>query len=145
MQYRKLRVCMTDDAGYVPAYAHEGDAGLDLRAVGDYEVEPGKSVMVRTGLRLEVPSGCVGLVFPRSGIGSRGITLRNAVGVIDSGYRGEVMAAIWNTTEDFVTIDSGDRVCQLVVMPYCPCTIEEVEELSDSERGMDGHGSTGVR
>ena len=145
MQYRKLRVMMDPDAGYVPAYAHEGDAGLDLRAVEDVTVPAAWTSMVRTGLHVEIPHGCVGLVFPRSGLGSKGITLKNAVGVIDSGYRGEVMAAVWNTTmEDFV-IRKGDRICQMVVMPYCPCTLQEVEELSDSERGTDGHGSTGVR
>lgn len=135
---------MTEDAGYVPAYAHEGDAGLDLRAVEDYAIPAGRSAMVRTGLRAEIPAGCVGLVFPRSGLGSKGVTLRNAVGVVDSGYRGEVMAAVWNTTDKPVRIQSGDRICQLVVMPYCPCTIEEAGELSDTERGTDGHGSTGL-
>lgn len=145
MQFRKLRVKMTDDAGYVPAYAHEGDAGLDLRAVEEYDIEPGESVMVRTGLRVEIPAGCVGLEFPRSGLGSKGITLRNCVGVIDSGYRGEVLAALWNTTDKPFKVEMGDRVCQLVVMPYCPCTVEESESLSESERGTDGYGSTGVK
>lgn len=145
MQYRKLMVCMTDDAGYVPAYAHDGDAGLDLRAVEDYTIPAGGSVMVRTGLRVEIPHGCVGLEFPRSGLGSRGLTMRNAVGVIDSGFRGEVMCPLWNTTDEPFEVRRGDRVCQLVVMPYCPCTIVEADELSDSERGTDGYGSTGVR
>lgn len=145
MQYRKLKVCMTEDAGYVPSYAHDGDAGLDLRAVEDYVIHPGQSIMVRTGLRAEIPQGCVGLEFPRSGLGSRGITMRNAVGVIDSGYRGEVLCPLWNTTEEPFAIHRGDRVCQMVVMPYCPCSIEEADELSDSERGTDGYGSTGVR
>lgn len=142
---RKLNVCMTEDAGYVPEYAHEGDAGLDLRAVESYDIGPGESVMVRTGLRVEIPAGCVGLEFPRSGLGTKGITLRNCVGVIDSGYRGEVMAALWNTTDRPFRVERGDRVCQLVVMPYCPCSLEEVEELSESERGADGYGSTGVK
>lgn len=145
MQYRKLRVMMDEDAGYVPAYAHEGDAGLDLRAVEAVTIPSGKSAMVRTGLHVEIPAGCVGMEFPRSGLGSKGITLRNAVGVIDSGYRGEVLAALWNTTEKPFEVHKGDRVCQMVVMPYCPCTIEEAEELSESERGTDGYGSTGVR
>ena len=136
---------MDPDAGYVPAYAHEGDAGLDLRAVEDVTVPAAWTMMVRTGLRVEIPHGCVGLVFPRSGLGSKGITLKNAVGVVDSGYRGEVMAAVWNTTMEDFFIRKGDRICQMVVMPYCPCTLQEVEELSDSERGTDGHGSTGVR
>ena len=142
---RKLRVCMTEDAGYVPEYAHEGDAGLDLRAVESYDIEPGQSAMVRTGLRVEIPSGCVGLEFPRSGLGSRGITMRNCVGVIDSGYRGEVLCPLWNTTSETFHVEKGDRVCQIVVMPYCPCSLTEVEELSESERGTDGYGSTGVR
>lgn len=145
MQYRKLRVMMDEDAGYIPAYAHEGDAGLDLRAVEDVRIPSGRSAMIRTGLHVEIPSGCVGLEFPRSGLGTKGLTMRNAVGVIDSGYRGEVKCALWNTTEKAHDVHKGDRICQLVVMPYCPCTIEEVEELSESERGTDGYGSTGVR
>lgn len=140
-----LPVKMDADAGYVPRYAHDGDAGLDLRAVEDYTIATGDSVMVRTGLHVEIPRWHVGLVFPRSGLGSRGITLRNAVGVVDSGYRGEVLAALWNTTHEPFEIHKGDRVCQLVVMPYCPCSVDEVDALSDSERGADGYGSTGVR
>lgn len=139
-----LKVKMDDDAGYVPAYAHDGDAGLDLRAVEDYVVPVGQSKLVRTGFRCEIPAGSVGLVFPRSGLGSQGITLRNAVGVVDSGYRGEVRAAVWNTTDHPVTISRGDRVCQMVVMPYCQCSVDAVDELGDTERGTDGYGSTGV-
>ena len=139
---RKLNVVCD---GEVPTYAHEGDAGLDLRAAESVTVPAGGSALVRTGVRVEIPSGCVGLVFPRSGLGSRGITLRNAVGVIDSGYRGEVMAALWNTTGDDFKCEKGDRICQMVVMPYVPCQVVSVEELSDTERGSDGHGSTGVK
>lgn len=142
---RKLKVMMDEDAGYVPEYAHEGDAGLDLRAVDDYIIPAGQSKMVRTGLHVEIPDGCVGLEFPRSGLGSKGITLRNAVGVIDSGYRGEVMAALWNTTDSSFKVERGDRVVQLVVVPYVPCIVQACEELSDSERGNDGYGSTGVK
>nr|DAM29448.1 MAG TPA: dCTP deaminase dUTPase [Caudoviricetes sp.] len=139
---RKLHVVLD---GEVPTYAHEGDAGLDLRAAESVTVPAGGSALVRTGVRVEIPSGCVGLVFPRSGLGSKGITLRNAVGVIDSGYRGEVMAALWNTTGDEFECEKGDRICQMVVMPYVPCQVVIVEELSDTERGSDGHGSTGVK
>lgn len=140
----RLKVKMDPDAGYVPAYAHEGDAGLDLRSAEDVTIMVGHSKLVRTGLHVEIPDGCVGLQFPRSGLGSSGITMRNAVGVIDSGYRGEVRCAVWNTTDEPVTIRKGDRICQLVVMPYMPCEVEEADELSDSERGTDGYGSTGV-
>lgn len=140
-----LRVMMDADAGYVPRYAHDGDAGMDLRAVEDCTIDPDESAMVRTGLHVEIPRWHVGLVFPRSGLGSKGITLRNAVGVIDSGYRGDVLAALWNTTSEPFEVHKGDRVCQLVVMPYCPCSVEEVTELSGTERGTGGHGSTGVK
>lgn len=142
----RLRVSMEPGAGYVPEYAHEGDAGMDLRARATYVIPSYKSAMVRTGLHVEIPEGFVGLVFPRSGLGSRGVTLRNAVGVIDSGYRGEVMAALWNTTREVVEIHRGDRVCQLLVVPYVRCEVEEclMEELSDTERGTDGYGSTGL-
>lgn len=139
---RKMRVVCEGEA---PAYAHEGDAGLDMRAAEGGAVPAGGSLLVRTGVRVEIPSGCVGLVFPRSGLGSRGITLRNAVGVVDSGYRGEVTAALWNTTGEEFRFEKGDRICQMVVMPYCPCEVVAVEELGESERGADGYGSTGVR
>lgn len=143
----RLRYAMDDDAGYVPEYAHEGDAGMDLRATAHYMIPPHACAMVGTGLHVEIPEGYVGLVFPRSGLGSKGLTLRNAVGVVDSGFRGEIRAALWNTTGDWWTVRRGDRVCQMVVMPYVRCELEYslLEELDDSERGSDGYGSTGVR
>ena len=141
----RMRVSMTEGAGYVPAYAHDGDAGLDLRSTEDTLIPVGQSRLIGTGLRCEIPDGCVGLVFPRSGLGSRGVTIRNAVGVIDSGYRGEVMCALWNTTESAFHVHRGDRICQMVVVPFMACDLEVADELSDSERGEDGHGSTGVR
>ena len=144
MQTRKLKVKMLADME-PPAYAHEGDAGLDLRAAESVAIQPGQSAMVPLGVAVEIPVGCVGLQFPRSGLGSKGITLRNAVGVIDSGYRGEVKAALWNTTDKPYVVFKGDRVCQMVVMPYVPCGVEIAQELSDSERGEDGYGSTGVK
>lgn len=140
-----LKVRMEDGAGYVPEYAHEGDAGLDLRSTVDTQIPCGQSKLLGTGVHVEIPDGCVGLVFPRSGLGSKGVTIRNAVGVIDSGYRGEVMCALWNTTESPFRVHKGDRICQLVVMPYMPCELEVADALSASERGCDGHGSTGVR
>lgn len=145
MQQRKMRVMMDGDAGYVPAYAHETDAGLDLKAVQDYVVPAHGSVMVRTGCHVELPSGCFGIQAPRSGLGSRGITMRNAIGVIDNGYRGEILCALWNTTDEEFRVAKGDRICQLVVLPYVRCDIDPAESLSDSDRGADGYGSTGVK
>lgn len=140
----KLRAVMEPGAGYVPGYAHEGDAGMDLKSTEDLHIPPDQSRLVRTGLHVEIPEGYVGLQFPRSGLGTKGITLRNAVGVIDSGYRGEVLANVWNTSPQSFHVSKGDRVCQLVVVPCARCEVETVGELAESERGEDGHGSTGV-
>lgn len=144
MQGRKMNVTISDGME-VPCYAHEGDAGLDLRIKHNVTLEPNQRANVGTGIAVEIPSGCVGLVFPRSGLATKhGITLSNSVGVIDSGYRGEIGASLINTSNETITLDAGTRVCQLVVMPYVPCVLMSVEELSESERGADGFGSTGI-
>lgn len=141
----ELKVNMTDDAGYVPSYAHETDAGLDLRSVEDCDIAPGESVLVRTGVRIEIQNGFFGLTAPRSGLGSKGITLRNCVGIIDSGYRGELLCALWNTTGETFHVSHHDRICQLIVVPCVHCNIVISDELSDSDRGENGYGSTGVK
>ena len=100
---------------------------------------------VGTGLAVEIPQGCVGLVFPRSGLASKhGITLSNSVGVIDSGYRGEIGATLLNQSDETTTLDAGTRVCQLIVMPFVPCELVPCEELTETERGAAGFGSTGI-
>lgn len=141
---RKLNVKISEGT-QLPCYAHEGDAGLDLRITEAVTIEPMQRQFVGTGVAVEIPSGCVGLVFPRSGLASgTGITMPNAVGVIDSGYRGEIRATLLNISNETVTLDAGTRVCQLVVMPYVPCELVPVDELSETERGTDGFGSTGI-
>lgn len=146
---RKMKVELTDAgkavySGNPLGYAHEGDAGIDLRIVEPVEIWPEETKAVGTGVRMEIPDGCVGLVFPRSGLSTkRGIVLANCVGVIDSGYRGEVMATLRNQSLDAVSLEAGERVCQLVVMPFCPVSIVQAE-LSETERGHDGFGSTGT-
>lgn len=142
---RKLRAKKVADNIEMPRYAHDGDAGLDLRITAPVMLKPFERCIVGCGLALEIPSGCVGLLFPRSGLASKfGITLANSVGVIDSGYRGEVCAALINQSYETVTLEAGTRVCRLVVMPYVPCDLVPVDELSDTERGAGGFGSTGV-
>lgn len=131
----------------VPAYAHEGDAGADLRADLDAPVaiEPGASAWVGTGVRVAIPDGHVGLLFARSGLGCRhGVCLANGVGVIDSGYRGEIRAKLINLGASPFTVSDGDRVCQLVIVPFTRARFWTVRELGESERGTDGYGSTGV-
>lgn len=141
---RKMNVRLSDGAE-LPRYAHEGDAGLDLRITHDVTLNPGERATVGTGLAVEIPQGCVGLVFPRSGLASKhGITLSNSVGVIDSGYRGEIGATLLNQLDETATLDAGTRVCQLIVMPFVPCELVPCEELTETERGAAGFGSTGI-
>jgi len=123
----------------IPQYAKGGDAGMDLVAV---EVEEkGNWVTYRTGLALEIPDGFVGLLFPRSSIYRKNQRLANSVGVIDSGYRGEIMFKFSKSKEQY---EAGERIGQIIIMPYPKVTFEEVDELATSDRGIGGFGSTGV-
>ena len=144
MQGRKMNVKLYNDAE-LPRYAHAGDAGLDLCITEDCRLEPNAHAIVGLGCAFEIPTGCVGLLFPRSGLASLyGVTLSHSVGVIDSGFRGEVCAPLVNLSCDTVYLPKGSRVCQLVVTPFVPCSLVEVDELSQTERGLDGFGSTGI-
>ncbi len=132
-------------AAQLPRAQHEGDAGLDLRSTTDVVVEPGERAMVPTGLAVAIPAGHAGLVFPRSGLASRhGLTLSNAPGLIDAGYRGEIICAVVNLDRSkAVTISSGDRVAQLLVVVVPVVAPGWTDELPDSDRGDGGFGSTG--
>ncbi len=139
----EMNVKLTDGA-QLPRYAKPGDAGLDLTVRKDVAIPPFDTVLVGTGVSVEIQDGYVGLVFPRSGMATkRGITLANCVGVIDSGYRGEIKVPLHNMTDYPKVVNEGERVCQLVVMPFATCECIEVDELSDTERGDGGFGSTG--
>lgn len=126
----------------IPAYAKPGDAGLDLTAIS--VTEENGILTYGTGLAVEIPIGYVGLVFPRSSIYKSRLTLTNCVGVIDSGYRGEIMAKFKKENEWIVGYRPGDRICQLIVMPYPTIEPIEVTELSETARGDGGFGSTNV-
>ena len=143
----QMPVDVVCEDGFVPEYKHEGDAGADLRAHidGPLTIQQGESAWVPTGVRLAIPEGHVGLQFPRSGLGcNHGICLANGTGVIDSGYRGEVMAKLLNLGSDPFTVNPGDRICQLVILPYTKAKFWTVDELSESDREADGYGSTGL-
>src|SRR5215469_7158025 len=129
----------------LPAYAHPGDAGADLHAAEDVVLAPGERRLVRTGLGIALPEGYVGLVHPRSGLASRlGVTVLNAPGTVDAGYRGEIMVNLVNHDPDTpAAIARGDRIAQLVVQRVERADFDCVDELSDSSRGIGGHGSTG--
>jgi dUTP pyrophosphatase len=128
-----------------PKFGKPGDAGADLVATSlDTTSRPGQ-VVYGTGLAVEIPEGMVGLVFPRSSIRNYGLSLTNAVGVIDSGYRGEILATfnLKNPWHHDAIYSVGDRIAQLVIMPVPLAQYVEVEELSETSRGTEGHGSTG--
>ncbi len=136
-----------DPEAALPAQAHPGDAGLDLRSAIDVEVGPGERAMVPTGVAVAIPDGYAGLVLPRSGLASRhGLTMANAPGLIDAGYRGEVICAVVNLDRgEAVKIARGDRIAQLVIVAVPEVTPAFVDELPRSTRGEGGFGSTGTR
>ncbi|MWB97342.1 dUTP diphosphatase [Agromyces seonyuensis] len=131
--------------GAVPQYAHPGDAGADLHASESLVLEPGERASVGTGVAIALPDGYVGFVVPRSGLAFKhGITIVNAPGTIDAGYRGEIRVALLNTdAREPHRIDAGDRIAQLIVMPVSRARFIPVDRLPGSERGEGGFGSTG--
>lgn len=125
----------------IPSYSHSTDAGMDLTAIRA-EVYDG-IITYGTGLAFEIPDGYVGLIFPRSSVYRTDLVLSNCVGVIDSGYRGEVTLKFRNKVFAENAYEAGDRVGQMIIMPYPKVSFIEVEDLSNSDRGIVGYGSTG--
>jgi dUTP pyrophosphatase len=140
-----VAVYRLDPDAPLPEYAHAGDAGADLCAAVDVELPPGQRTLVPTGIAIALPPGHVGLVHPRSGLASRlGVTVLNAPGTVDSGYRGEIMVNLVNHDPVATArIARGDRIAQLVVQRVERADFHLVEELSSTQRGAGGHGSTG--
>lgn len=129
----------------LPAYARPGDAGLDLRASEAVTIGPGERRLVPTGLAVAIPEGHAGFVLPRSGLAmDKGVTVLNAPGLIDSGYRGELKVLLINHGVEAVSIERGERIAQLVIQPVAQARLVEVERLPESARGAGGFGSTGV-
>jgi dUTP pyrophosphatase len=130
----------------LPSRAHDGDAGLDLATCERIELAPGERAVAPTGLAIALPEGYAGFVQPRSGLASRqGITIVNAPGLIDSGYRGELRVVLLNTdTERTFVAEPGDRIAQLVILAVPGVALVEVDELPSSARGVAGFGSTGA-
>jgi len=130
----------------LPSAQHPGDAGLDLRAAIDLDVAPGERAMVPTGVAVAIPEGHAGLVLPRSGLASKvGLTLANSPGLVDAGYRGEIVCAVVNLDREMpVRIAKGDRIAQLVIVPIPEVKPTWAESLPPSHRGAGGFGSTGT-
>lgn len=143
----KINVKKLNDNAKLPTYGSKDAAGADLYACTTEEIEiaPHTTVMIPTGIALELPVGYAGFIYARSGLASKkGLAPANKVGVVDCDYRGEVKVALHNHTDNAQTIAAGERVAQLVVAPYITAAFEEVDELSSTERGAGGFGSTGT-
>ncbi len=139
IKYKKL-----NERAIIPTYGTEFAAGADLYALDGAQIAPGDSVWFGTGIAVEIPTGYVGLVFARSSLGvKRGLAPANKVGVIDSDYRGELRVVLHNHSNQLQSVDAGERVAQLVIVPYLPAEYLEAEELDESDRGVQGFGSTG--
>ena len=129
----------------LPAYAHPGDAGMDVRSVDDLEIAPGARALVHTGLVMMLPPGWEAQVRPRSGLALKhGVTVLNTPGTIDAGYRGEVGVILANLGDAPFAVKKGDRIAQVVVAPVTTAAIEETDVVDDTDRGGGGFGSTGV-
>ena len=128
----------------LPTYAHPGDSGADLCAIRDDLVCPREVLRVGCGFAVEIPPGYEGQVRPRSGLASRGLTVANSPGTIDCQYRGEVQVLLYNHDVEPFYVRKGDRIAQLVITPVAQASFVEAEELSATERGASGIGSTGV-
>lgn len=136
---------LLDDQMPVPSYAHPSDAGADLHAREAVELAPGQRALIRTGIALALPHGYVGLIHPRSGLAAKhGITVVNAPGTVDAGYRGEIMVTLLNTdaTHSF-SVNRGDRIAQLVIQKVEHARFTLVQSLDQTSRGVGGFGSTG--
>jgi dUTP pyrophosphatase len=135
------------NAAVLPEVAHPGDAGADLRSTEECELAPGERKTIGTGVSIALPDGYVAFIVPRSGLAAKhGITVVNSPGTVDAGYRGEIKVTLLNTDRSQAfNIAVGDRIAQMIVMPFARARFIEVERLPESERGEGGFGSTGIR
>lgn len=148
MDKYSVRIKKLDEKATIPTYGSEFAAGADLYACLDeaLTINPHETVLVHTGVAMEIPTGFAGLIYARSGIASkRGLAPANKVGVVDSDYRGEIMVALHNHSAIPQTIESGERIAQLVIAPYVVADFVLADELDDTERGAGGFGSTGKK
>lgn len=141
-----IKVKKLKSGATVPTMGSKFAAGADLYSAEDADVviEPGETKFIGTGLAMEIPEGYVGLVYARSGLAcKRGLAPANKVGVVDSDYRGEIKVALHNHGKEAQTVEKGERIAQMVIAPYLSVNYEEADELSETERGEGGFGSTG--
>ena len=144
----KVNIRKVDERAVIPTYSTKMSAGADLYAIVDDDViiSPGETAFIRTGLAVQIPEGYAGMIFARSGLAcKKGLAPANKVGVVDADYRGEVMVAIHNHSLEDRVIGYGERIAQLVILPFFHAEFNEVSELDDTIRGEGGFGSTGMK
>ena len=143
-----MKIKLLNEHAVVPTYGSDKAAGADLYAAieKDLYINPHETVMIGTGIAMEIPDGYFGAIFARSGLASKqGLRPANCVGAIDADYRGEVKVALHNDTNETQMIQAGSRIAQLVILPYKPVTFEIVDDLDETDRGEGGFGSTGIK
>ena len=148
MQEKVINIKKLDEKAKIPTYGTDYAAGCDLYALIDKNetFKPGETKLIKTGIALEVPIGYAGLIYARSGLASKkGLAPANKVGVVDSDYRGEIMVALHNHSNEERTIEPFERIAQFVITPYLKAIFNEVDNLDDTDRGKNGFGSTGSK
>ena len=140
-----MKIKLLSDKAMIPYRGSQEAAGYDLYSVDSVDINPGECKLISTGIAIQLPSGYFGAIFPRSGTAvKRGLRLANCVGVIDSDYRGEVKVPLYNDSQEVQPVEQGERIAQLIILPYATVSFEVVDELSDTIRGNGGFNSTGV-
>lgn len=145
--FPNIKVKKLNDLAKMPSRGSSDAAGYDLYAATDYiiDIAPHSTIKIGTGLSFELPSGTFSAIFARSGIATkRGLRPANCTGIIDADYRGEIIVALHNDTDELQSVDPGERIAQMILLPFIEMNFEEVDELSDTNRGGGGFGSTGT-
>ena len=140
-----MKIKLLSDKAMIPYRGSEEAAGYDLYSIDSVDINPGECKLISTGIAIQLPTGYFGAIFPRSGTAvKRGLRLANCVGVIDSDYRGEVKVPLYNNSQEVQPVEQGERIAQLIILPYATVSFEVVDELTDTIRGNGGFNSTGV-
>ena len=144
----KVNIMLLNPLAKLPTYGSASSAGADLYALldGAVTISPGEAFLIHTGIAMEIPEGCAGLIFARSGLASKkGLAPSNKVGVIDSDYRGEIMVPLFNHSKSPQKVEPGERIAQIVITPYLHADWNVTESLDETQRGSRGFGSTGTK
>jgi dUTP pyrophosphatase len=137
----KIEVLKVSSEATLPTRAHPEDAGMDMYSLEDVILEPSQGKVTKTGIAMAIPQGFVGMVADRSSLAKRGV--KTAGGIIDAGYRGEIMICLWNISGEPIQLKRGERIAQLLILPIATPAVVEVAKLDDTQRGAGGFGSTG--